>query len=381
MKIHLLPLLSIFALCACSSHKDGSSTYDYSPQAELKATDKAPQKSLSISVFNRLASESKDNIVFSPASLEGALRTLKQGARGNTATLLNIVPDTKSGASPTMKVEEANAVFLSENIRLKAGIKANDIKTLPFGSNEACDAISDWVREKTHGFIEDYISPAAANPNTKMLIVNAVHLKEKWNVPFDSQNTRSETFIDSNGKKHRVQMMHKTEVLQYAKGKNWQAIALPYKSGGYFVAILPNGNAHRFAATLTPTNYHAIIQALASGNKEIELGLPNFDIETDAVSLKQALQQCGLSQVFSPQANFSGFCDTPLFADDVTQKCRIKLDEDGTEAAALSEIPMWLCEEESPLPLKLTFNRPFIWIITEADTANTPYFMGIMETP
>ena len=155
----------------------------------------------------------------------------------------------------------------------------------------------------------------------------------------------------------------------------------PYKSGGYFVAILPNGNAHRFAATLTPTKYHAIIQALASGNKEIELGLPNFGIETDAVSLKQALQQCGLSQVFSPQANFSGFCDTPLFVDDVTQKCRIKLDEDGTEAAALSEIPMWLCAVESPLPLKLTFNRPFIWIITEEDTANTPYFMGIMETP
>ncbi len=381
MKIHLLPLLSIFALCACSSLKDGGATYDYLPQAELKATDKAPQKSLAISVFNRLASGSKDNIVFSPASLEGALRTLKQGARGNTATQLSIIPDKNKGASPTMNVEEANAIFLSESIQLKKGIEADDIRTLPFGSNEASDVISDWVNDKTHGFVEDYTSSAAENPNTKMLIVNAVYLKEKWATPFEQKNTQTEAFTDSNGKKHRVEMMHRTGVFYYARGKDWQAIALPYKSAGYFVAILPNGNAHNFAATLTPANYHAIIKALTAGNKEIELGLPNFDIETDAVSLRQVLQQCGLSQVFSPQANFSGFCDTPLFADDVTQKCRIKLDEDCTEAAAISEIPMWLCAEESPPPLKLTFNRPFIWIITEADTANTPYFMGIMENP
>ncbi len=387
MNKHLRPLLSLSALCAC--HTQHQQLYaPLSPadsaqgtaEIKLQASPRASKASTALTVFRHLAKDTADNIVFSPASMEGALRSLKQGARGNTAAQLSCIPS--KAPTPTMNVVEANGIFVNESIQLKPGISADTIERVPFGTSAANSYIADWVKKKTHGFIPDFSSSAAEDPGTKMLIVNAVYLKERWLTPFESRNTKTEKFTDSAGKKHRVDMMHQTGVFNYAQGKNWQAVALPYKSGGYFIGILPNGNAHTFAASLTPQLYNSIIQAVAQSNKEIELGLPTFDINTQPISLATALQHCGSGDIFSGKANFSGFANTQLTAQDLIQRCRIKLDEEGTEAAAVSEIPMWLLEEtDPPKPLKLTFDRPFIWIITEADTNNTPYFMGVFAEP
>lgn len=384
MKTHYLPLLSLLGLCACTTQDDFSSPkYDStdSVSTKLNVAPQAQRKNLAVDIFRHLAAETSGNIVFSPASVEGTLRTLKQGARGKTAAQLSIVPDTKAATKPTMAVEEANGIFLHQGLTLKPGISADDILSVEFGTDAASNAISEWVDDKTHGFISDFQSSSALDPSTQMLLVNAVYLKEKWEDPFDKGDTKTETFTGNNGKKHDVDMMHKTASMYYAKGESWQAIALPYKSGGYFIAILPKGDAHQFAANLTPQLYHSIIKAVANGHKDIELGLPSFDIRTAPSSLKSALQRCGISHIFSNKADLSGFCDAPVFATDVMQQCRIKLDEEGTEAVALSELPAWLLEDEQPQPLKLTFDRPFIWIITEANTNATPYFMGIYAHP
>lgn len=386
MKTHLLALLSLSALSAClSSHQqaDAPLAFKGQPQssavANLKAPHQAPKESVALSVFQHLA-KTPGNIVFSPVCMEGALRTLKQGARGKTAAQLSRIPD--KAAASTMNVTEANGIFLNERIQLKPGISADHIQHIPFGSQEANSYIADWVQEKTHGFIPDFTASSAEDPTTEMLIVNAVYLKERWNTPFESSNTQRETFTAADGKKLKLDMMHQTGVFYYGQGKNWQAIALPYQSGGYFIGILPKGNAHTFARALTPQLYHSILKAVAQGKQEIELGLPTFDINTTPTSLVSALQHCGLGDIFDRKANFRGFADTHLQAQDLIQRCRIKLDEEGTEAAAVSEIPAWLLEEEEPpKPLKLTFDRPFIWIITEANTGNTPYFMGVFAEP
>lgn len=380
----LLFLLSLLPLCACQLSQD-SVSYTGAPHSgsvkmPLSTPPQSAKGSVALSMFCILAKETPGNVVFSPASLESTLRTLKKGARGNTAALLRQLPEPQS--APTMNILAANGVFVNKTIQLKPGIADNDLVSLDFGSQEANSYITNWVKEKTNGFIPNFSSSAAQNPYTQLLIVNALYLKERWDSPFDSKDTQTEDFTDSDGRKHRVEMMHQTNMMAYAQGKNWQAIALPYQSGGYFIAILPQGNAHTFAASLTPQLYHSIISELVQKNREIELGLPEFNITTETTSLAQALGKSGFGDLFSGKADLSGFTGSPLPVQDVVQLCRIKLDEEGTEAAAVTEIPIWLLDDPTPpKPLKLTFDRPFIWIITEPDTANTPYFMGIFEQP
>ena len=106
-------------------------------------------------------------------------------------------------------------------------------------------------------------------------------------------------------------------------------------------------------------------------------------VDPGTFSLTPALKACGLSKVFTPAADFSGFSDEPLYLSDMIQRCYVKADEEGTEAAAVTmAIMVQGCAAPSPnMPKEITFDRPFIWVITDLNTAAAPYFMGITEKP
>ncbi len=346
--------------------------------------------SLAIRLFSVLAAKQEENIVFSPASLEGVLHLLQQGARGSSAAELAALPMGKRGVATAMAPVEANALFIAETLKLRKGINPAQIIKAPFetDSNRSAHIINTWVSQHTKGLIKGIVSANDISPFLRIVAANTIYLKERWLHPFKPASTNEEAdFTLSDGSTVKVAMMYNSGKYHYAEGEDWQAVALPYRSAkdkgepGYFIGILPTGNVNDFVQTLTPQKYHSIRTALASATEETTyVNLPRFTLNPGTYSLKAPLRHCGLNHIFSESADFSGFCMEPLYVSDVIQRCYVEVNEQGTEAAAATAaFVQYKCIQEKSY--RITFNRPFIWVITDLHTAAAPYFMGVTQKP
>lgn len=362
------------------------------------ATDSAPAPAdaFAVQMFSTLAKEQKGNIVFSPASLEAVLRLLKQGARGNTAAELAALPMGKTGIKTTISPKSANALFIDDSLHLSPKIKTDKVFVVPFGENnkEAANIINAWCEKQTKGLIPHILNAKDLSPLTRLVAANAIYLKAKWCSPFATEDTQENAvFTMANGTTTTVDMMFQQEEFRYAEGEDWQAVVLYYQADkrytpdmqwvGY-IGILPKGDAREFAAALTPQKYQDIRKALAEGYpQDTIVYLPRFAVDPGAYSLKSALEACGVTQSFSPAADYRGFAEG-LMLSDVLQRCYVKVDEAGTEAAAVTvamvEEGCYASDEETK-PKRIRFDRPFIWVIGDIQSSAAPYFMGLFEKP
>ncbi len=346
-------------------------------------------------LFRVLAAEGRGNVTFSPASLEASLRLLAQGAAGTTRGLLGTLPLGRRQVDSAMQVHSANALFAEEGLPLKA--TPAPVQRVPFSTRpqEAAAAINAWCSRETQGLVPRIVDGADISPDTRLTIVNALYLKEKWLKPFDADATDEQgSFTRADGTTLRLPLMHRVADFFYAEGEDWQAVALFYRPGtgyrkgkeepGCFIAILPKGDARAFAKGLTPERYDAIRRALVTGGmQEVSVMLPRMDIDSGACSLRAPLAAMGLGSLFTPESDFSGFADERLYLSDVLQRCRVLVEEEGTEAAAVTAMPSVVLslDVEKPEPKSIHFTRPFIWAIGDLTTAAPPYFLGLCEEP
>lgn len=349
-----------------------------------------------VQVFNRLAQTQQDNIVFSPASLEGVLHLLRQGAQGNTAQVMDALPMGKQGVASRIVPVEANALFIANDIQLKPGIKADEIVSISFKNSpaKAAKTINKWASQHTNKRIQQIVSPSDFSPQTRLVAANAIYLNAEWSMPFAPEMTSPRArFTTASGKKVQLPMMEQTEEFRYAEGADWQAVALYYRpeigapkgENLCFIGILPKGDARQFAAQLSPQQFQEIRAALATASVQyVMVQLPKFNSDSGVVSLNTTLEACGLAELFTPEANFRGFTDAPLMLSQVLQRCYVNVNEVGTEAAAvtIAVVEEGCCaEDELPTPKEIIFNRPFIWVIGDLNSAAPPFFMGLFEKP
>lgn len=387
----LLPLPLLLSCHAPQNDDDASlSELPYEEQPRIEALAQLKSDAFALQVFRALASSQQGNVIFSPASLEGLLHLLKQGSKGQTSRELSALPMGQQDVPTTMQVTEASALFLNKDVQLKPGIKADAILPAPFSSDPAlaADTINHWVHQSTKGMVPSLIKASDISPWTRMVAAQALCLEEKWLRPFMAEASREGVaFHLRDGRTAPVRMMsHKSNYL-YAEGKDWKAVALFYRTDGRtghpacFIGILPKGDARDFAATLTEQKFSHIRRALAAVKPvEVHVSLPSFESLTDAFSLKEILEALGLRQSFSKQADFTGFTDTPFFLQDVLQRCYVKVNEQGSRAAAVTAalMPYAIPIDE---PKEITFDKPFLWVISDLDSAAPPFFMGLYEQP
>ena len=114
--------------------------------------------------------------------------------------------------------------------------------------------------------------------------------------------------------------------------------------------------------------------------REVVLSLPKMDI-SDENTLSEALQMLGVETAFSANADFSAMSDVPMCIDDVVQKVRVQVDEQGTRAAAATAIAM-RCMGMMPTeePVEMIVNRPFVFVISDSETGSV-YFAGAVDNP
>lgn len=344
-----------------------------------------------VDMFRHVVQEQPGNVVFSPASVEGVLRLLKQGARGETARELEQLRMPQRSLTSGMQVAEANALFVDKSLQLKPGIKVDEVIPTPLCSDvvKSADMVNAWADKNTRGMIPAVIEPAdLAGGDCKLLAANAIALEEKWRTPFDPEATEPTVFHAADGSKPQVPMMYKTDKYLYAEDADWKAVALYYRSHdrhaapGCFISILPEGNAREFVDSLTPEKFESICKALReTRSRRVQLGMPRIEQRTGTFSLSMALRACGVNRIFTPMADLTGFADAPLYLSEMLQRCYVKADEQGTKAAAVTVgvIRSFSMRPEPTVPFIM--DRPFIWTITELENQGSPYFMGLCEKP
>ncbi len=239
--------------------------------------------------------------------------------------------------------------------------------------------INDWVLDQTEEKIRDLLPEGVLNPDTRMVLVNAIYFKADWLIQFDANSTLDSPFYLLDGSATSVPMMHKGMFVPYYQGDGFQAVELSYSGDTAAMDILvpDEGRFTEFEAGLSS----AVLDETIAGMKPaaVNVALPRFTFESQ-FNLSDVLKSMGIVDAFEPgQANFSGMtAEKDLFISDVVHKAFVAVDEEGTEAAAATAVII----EAAGAPIydiTLTIDRPFIFIIRDKPSGQVLFIGRVLH--
>ena len=360
----------------------------------------APGSSFAFGLFQDITAYDESDIVFiSPLSASIALSMTAAGAEGATQeemlrTLgfgglsvkdLNAcnrgIIDLLSSDPEGVELNVANSLWVSDRFTLKsryirtAGSEYSArVSNLDFSDPASPSVINRWCAENTAGRIDKMIENI--DPATQMYLLNALYFKGMWTTPFDAANTRKDIF-HGNRRDSEVEFMHRTASFPYYIGPEGALLELPYGEGSFVMDIfLPaeGVSAEEFASGLDGEALSTLTGLLQSDR--IKVTLPKFKTEYET-SLNATLQRLGMRDAFTPSADFSGMSKEPLMISEVKQKTFIEVNEEGSEAAAVTSVAV-MRTSLAPEPLEFRVDRPFVLLIRER-TSGTVLFMGLVR--
>jgi serpin B len=347
------------------------------------------------------------NLFFSPYGVYTAMAMAYEGAKGRTAkelaaacslparteTLrrdLAALDKAVQAAARDAEFAQANSFWAQANYKFLPGYTAllssdygaealnADFVTAP----EAARArINAWTEERTKGRIKGLFSEGALSPMTRLVLVNAVYFKGKWEQPFTKAMTGDAEFTLNGGTKTKVQMMGfaGTRDLEYGETGDFQALRLPYKGGLDMLVALPKPGVKLADAQkkLTPSGLAALRKSLES--QKVKAFLPRFTFSS-GFELNPALAALGMPTAFTDAADFSGMDGTRnLYIQRAVHKAFVEVNEEGTEAAAATGVSMGMKSMRLDFAL-FRADRPFFFFIEEPATGLV-LFMGRVEDP
>lgn len=363
------------------------------------------QNDFGMSVLKTLAKESSENsLVVSPFSLLNALAIANVGSKGKTAEELASIFGTNvySNVANYFKsinhsgtFEAANKVYLQEQFEVLSTFR-NEIseyfggdcfETVNFqNSGFVAKKINNFVLEKTHGKIEEVVNAEAIDGMKRncMMIVNAVYFLARWEEQFNKKSTKQKPFYSKMREIQLPQMRKdgRDGHYYYYENETVQVLCLQYtENKASMFVVLPR---ERFGldSLLESVDGKMLTKWFDSARLcPVKIQLPKFQTTSSHSNLVKALQSIGLESMFSPgKANFSGIVSAgDIYVSDVFQKAFIKVDEEGTEAAAAS----YSCERErsrsrSPPPVKVFIaDHPFLYVL--ADKKGSFLFVGVFR--
>lgn len=364
------------------------------------------QNSFSFSLFEKsLQSEAeKSNVFISPPSIFMDFAMLYNGASGRTKTamenalhingfsleilnasqseLMENLPKLDSGVTINM----ANAIWYSEDKTPKSSfLSVNQnfykakIQKANFRNPQTKTDINDWVSKNTNGKIPSIIDNIS--PGEIMFLLNAVYFKGQWKNEFNPKLTQNQTF-HSKTKDIETPFMYKDKRQNYLKNEDLQIVELPYGEGNFsmYVLLPSEGNSvDELAKKLNPKYFSELMTDMTSTS--VELFLPKWESSFSAESLKESLTAMGMGIAFENKAEFPNvFEDESTKISQIKHKTYIKVDEEGTEAAAATSIGMVTTSMPLPTEEKMNVNRPFVYLITE-NKSGTILFLGAVGNP
>lgn len=348
--------------------------------------------------------QSGKGFIYSPLSITYVLGMVNDAATGDTEKELEQTLGFHKGgikavndyckklidglpkADNKVTLDIANAIFLNKDYALKQQFQQDmqdyyDAKAeaLDFSSPQTLEHINGWCNDKTKGMIPKILDEV--NPYMVSYLLNAIYFKADWASKFDPKNTKEETFTTEKGST-TLPMMHQNVLISYLKTNTYSAVILPYGNSLWNMTVmLPEEGA------TTDDIIKEVAQSCVLNNRgwcgtgsdvfqgyEVDLKLPRFETasDTDELGLVELMKKMGIKQAFdSDFAEIPNMCeDRNLYISMMRQKAKIKVNEEGAEAAAITVAGMYtnaVGPQEYP---KATFhaNRPFVYAISEASS-------------
>ena len=363
-----------------------------------------------INLFKNIVSASDEpgNVMISPLSVSQALGMTWNGAGGATRdemtemmgfsvdndTELNesnkTIREALLNADNLVKTNIANSIWYRNTFHINQGFVDVDrkfydaeVKALDFTDTEGSKkTINNWVNDKTKGKIPKIVDEITADHI--MFLINAVYFKGKWKYEFKKDNTVDEPFHFADGKTENVKMMVQETDLNYFKTSNSQGVALPYGNGHFrMIVLLPDEDItlKEYVSELNETTITDNINSFRQN--KVNVWLPKFKFECN-LALKEPLKELGMKSAFlDGVADLSGM-GTPsnLVVSKVKHKTFVEVEEEGTEAAAVTSVEIGVTSigpgENHTIPFIV--NRPFLFLIQEKDTGAI-LFMGQVYEP
>ena len=361
------------------------------------------------------AADANANLFISPVSLSQGLGLAYLGARGGTREEIgralgwdsarNVPALIKSynaqltdtgDADTTLGI--ANALWLAKGLPIRneyvaeahAGFGAAP-ETVDYAGNPAgaAERINGWVSRETRGRISQIVSPSGFGDDTAAVLTNALYFKAKWQVPFEETETRS--FTRGDGTRIPITMMKRIGRFDYRETREGQAIALPYGGDGFVMEIfLPRDAAtlRRWERELKGVDFFAGEQGgndrfdlSAEQERAVRIVLPRFEARFDE-SVKAALIAAGMPSAFDHQrADLSGIArGARLAIDDVAHATFLRVDEEGTEAAAATAIKVVVTSARiAPQVPEMVVDRPFLATLRDRKSGAVLFFGRIAD--
>jgi serpin B len=352
-------------------------------------------------IFKATYAKSEDpNVFISPLSISMAFNMVVNGAAGATFdeivetlhakgyTIEDINEHSRqlrsalTGVDASTDLSIANSIWYHEDFPVKnAFLDVNrtnydaEVRALDFSSADAVKIINEWCAKNTNDKIKEIIKEIS--PETMMHLINAVYFKGIWTMKFDKNSTRQEDFRASDGTTSQVQMMRQTENFNYTQDEYAAYLELLYGNKAFgMVVMLPveGKTTNDIVEHLDNDQWDRTIQNMYG--MSVNLRLPRFKTEC-TYELEKVLPGLGMVTPFSDFADFSGISDIPLCISEVTHKTFVEVNEEGTEAAAVTDIAMGFTSSGNPTPQVIDFivNKPFLFAIYER-SSGVILFMG-----
>ncbi|WP_019872879.1 serpin family protein [Sporichthya polymorpha] len=358
------------------------------------------------------ATKAKENLVFSPLSIAYAFAMLRVGANGTSAAELDgafglpagfaaafnaltqalvtegpatppPAPPTGEGnpppSAPTLQI--ANGLFTQrgfgygENfLRTLTEQFGGELRTIDFSATQqAVDAVNAWAAEHTAGRIPRILEEL--DPQTVLVLLNAVHLDADWATPFREVGNRPFAVA---GQNVQVPTMSLETQVAHVEGDGFSAVELPYFGDRLAMRVLLPTGKNTPADLITPR-----VLAAAAKTKPVRarVTMPRWDFGSD-LDLKPLMSILGVRAVFDPTAaDLSGIStDRQLFVQQAKHKANITVDELGTVASAVTALGIGVTSVPVDPPVVFTVDRPFAFVIVDTATG-APVFVGQVLDP
>ena len=338
--------------------------------------------------------------IVSPISVSYVLGMLNEGAGGETRRQITDVlglggsvqeinqyfkkmMDEAQSVDPSVTLKNANCIYFKLGKSINPQFKADmqnyydaNVEAINYNSSNIVNKINNWCKAHTNGMIPELLKEDELNPFAVMYLLNAVYFKASWTDKFDPRCTRDLDFITLDGKTVKRPMMNRRGMAAYGKNDMCKMLCLPYGNKAYsMVVLLPNEGK-----TIDDIIRNLSAQKLKEWQsqmrtEEVDVLMPCFTTESET-HLEDILTSMGMPRAFGRDAEFPNMIQrlkNRLCVSMMKQKAKIEVNEEGTEAAAVTIAEM--------IELGMHYyecfyaTRPFVYYIMEKSTGAI-YFMG-----
>lgn len=377
------------------------------PEQLPPMTSKWPSRDANNFAFDlvgQLCNGERRNLVVSPFGIEALLALVREGASGETRAELSAalrLADTdvseavalakhyveraagRDEKSRNAKLEFANSLWINEQYEVRpefVEVARREHMAEPYvvnmNSEETARLMNFWAAEKTHGLINSV--PGAIDAETVLALVNAIYFKGLWSASFKKEHTRPAEFHLRDGRTVMRRRMRRKLTCPYYEGQGFKSILLGYIGGRFAMHVFLPEEMDAFRSGLTA----GMCSRAIGQSVECTVELPKVKLRFKDTDLVESLKAMGVRRLFEPGAELQGIAQE-LYVSKVAQEAVVNVDEEGTEAAAVSMMVSSfssIISQPAPREYEFIVDRPYFFTIEDMRCRRV-LFAGFVEDP